>query len=248
MADWRNPHDYDYTEDHNLHDWAWEFIRRSPDYRRDWEAALAVFQEKLKRNPSRYHRYDDLIEEEKFPNVHSDIQDANFAVPRETEKRNQWHLDGFFNPEIPKPHFLKFHSPLFPSMIIGPIKGEMESDMISIEVWPYTLVSLIDIFSPLEPQLEKLRLSAQKARKRLRREQKIPAAVTNVTLLRKKLWKIYLRCLDAHSAGAKRSEAAATILGEGHDAPRSWDEHLKQAKAMADKGYKALILDSGEIS
>jgi hypothetical protein len=40
LPDWRNPADYAYTEDFALHDWAWEFLRRNPEYRADW-AALA---------------------------------------------------------------------------------------------------------------------------------------------------------------------------------------------------------------
>jgi hypothetical protein len=37
VSDWRNPGDYGYTERLTLHDWAWEFLRRSSEYRSDWQ-------------------------------------------------------------------------------------------------------------------------------------------------------------------------------------------------------------------
>lgn len=36
MTDWRNPEDYAHTRTLSLHDWAWEFLRRNPEYRSDW--------------------------------------------------------------------------------------------------------------------------------------------------------------------------------------------------------------------
>lgn len=39
--DWKNETDYDYTKDHTPELWAWEFLRRNPDYRNDWEIALS---------------------------------------------------------------------------------------------------------------------------------------------------------------------------------------------------------------
>jgi len=41
MVDWRNPDDYAYTADHDDRRWAWEFLRRNPEYRAFWERLLA---------------------------------------------------------------------------------------------------------------------------------------------------------------------------------------------------------------
>lgn len=38
--DWRNDADYDFTEELDLNGWAWEFLRRNPEYRNDWEIEL----------------------------------------------------------------------------------------------------------------------------------------------------------------------------------------------------------------
>jgi hypothetical protein len=42
MPDWRNPEDYAYCENLTLYGWAWEFLRRNPDYVSAWEAYIAA--------------------------------------------------------------------------------------------------------------------------------------------------------------------------------------------------------------
>jgi hypothetical protein len=37
VLDWRNPADYEYTAGLTLHQWAWEFLRRNPEYQATWE-------------------------------------------------------------------------------------------------------------------------------------------------------------------------------------------------------------------
>jgi transcriptional regulator/type VI secretion system activator RovC-like protein len=40
--DWKNPDDYAYLNDYNLHEWAWEFLRRNPEYRKAYFALEAM--------------------------------------------------------------------------------------------------------------------------------------------------------------------------------------------------------------
>jgi hypothetical protein len=42
MPDWRHAEDYAFTADLTRHQWAWEFLRRNPDYRRQWAAFAAT--------------------------------------------------------------------------------------------------------------------------------------------------------------------------------------------------------------
>ena len=41
---WRDPDDYAYTGELSREQWAWEFLRRNPEYRRDWEQFWATWQ------------------------------------------------------------------------------------------------------------------------------------------------------------------------------------------------------------
>jgi len=47
--DWKNEEDYDYTEKHTPELWAWEFLRRNPDYIKDWNKALRTYQKNHKK-------------------------------------------------------------------------------------------------------------------------------------------------------------------------------------------------------
>ncbi|QOZ38461.1 hypothetical protein XH92_39980 [Bradyrhizobium sp. CCBAU 53421] len=38
--DWRSPESYKSLQDANVTDVAWEFLRRNPDYRRDYEETI----------------------------------------------------------------------------------------------------------------------------------------------------------------------------------------------------------------
>ena len=41
---WRNDIEYDFTENLSLNDWAWQFLRRNPTYKVDWEKTLSKFE------------------------------------------------------------------------------------------------------------------------------------------------------------------------------------------------------------
>jgi len=66
IPNWEDASNYPDPAEATLHDWAWEFIRRSPDYRKDW----ARFQEIVGNNPGiekeieRYKKHtSDLLEQ-----------------------------------------------------------------------------------------------------------------------------------------------------------------------------------------
>ena len=41
IADWRNLAEYPNSDKASLHQWAWEFLRRNPEYQADWRAVMA---------------------------------------------------------------------------------------------------------------------------------------------------------------------------------------------------------------
>ncbi len=45
VPDWRNPEAYSFAQCLNREQWAWEFLRRNPDYRRDWAAFAATWRD-----------------------------------------------------------------------------------------------------------------------------------------------------------------------------------------------------------
>ena len=43
MRDWRNPDDYGFTNDLSPEQWAWEFLRRNPQYGKEWREFFATW-------------------------------------------------------------------------------------------------------------------------------------------------------------------------------------------------------------
>ena len=43
FRDWTDPRDYAFTADLDPRQWAWEFLRRNPDYQAEWQAFHAVW-------------------------------------------------------------------------------------------------------------------------------------------------------------------------------------------------------------
>ena len=61
MPDWKNPLDYNFVESLLPPEWAWQFLRRNPDYQTDWQwfqATWAVLEAEYGRPPWRdFHRW-----------------------------------------------------------------------------------------------------------------------------------------------------------------------------------------------
>jgi len=56
LPDWKNPTDYHFTESLMPQEWAWQFLRRNPDYQTDWQwfqATWAVLEAEYGRPPRR---------------------------------------------------------------------------------------------------------------------------------------------------------------------------------------------------
>ena len=43
MPDWLNPQDYAFTQTLTAGQWAWEFLRRNPEYRAQWQAFITTW-------------------------------------------------------------------------------------------------------------------------------------------------------------------------------------------------------------
>jgi hypothetical protein len=91
MQDWRNPADYDYLLEDAMtpERWAWEFLRRNPDYRREWDQLLANGE------ANRIMRKEGLLR--KSPDLY---------IPAPESKK--WELMAYDNPKIPYPKGLRF--------------------------------------------------------------------------------------------------------------------------------------------
>ena len=52
---WRNSEDYEYSQHLTSDLWAWQFLRRNPEYQEDWKQAVKKYEEKsLSKSRSTY--------------------------------------------------------------------------------------------------------------------------------------------------------------------------------------------------
>ena len=100
--DWRNPKDYEFTQSLNPHQWAWEFLRRNPEYRKDWHLAL---EEYLRQYPRQVVR----------------IRGPGFAI-HSGRSMEKWGITAYTNPEQDNPREVRFlRKPEIRGLVFGDI-------------------------------------------------------------------------------------------------------------------------------
>jgi hypothetical protein len=224
--DWRNPEHYEYTNGYTNQLWAWEFLRRNAEYKKDWQAALTKYWEE---KPS----------SERPQKQGGNYSDTYRDPPFITTATKKWPLPCLMNPsrretpftmfgDLMPPHFLlmgKQH-PLYKTMVIPPsrILGDDE------------LAVIIDVGMPIPLQIKAITdWLDSKATKPVKQKK-----------THKSKWIRYLRVFDANVAGVTRDVASNIIFTDiAEQSSKSmrlahWDDTLKQAKRMVTKGYKNL--------
>lgn len=130
--DWRDATTYEYTKSHDAHAWAWERLRRIPEYREDWHRERSRFLESQKRLPAALRA-----------NVAPDH--ALFSIPS-AACREKWDLfNGMFNPDDAAPLGLCFAG------------GELYDGPGTLTMPPGKVAVILDPAWPIDPQLERVR-------------------------------------------------------------------------------------------
>jgi len=249
--DWKNVSEYNYLDNHSDILWGWEFLRRNPDYQKDWEENLQLYnqgkdaisairksaQKSSKRLAKVTGRHFDMLED---MYKQTDPNHAAFFLMGNGIKE-KWGWPVLFNPQNPCPTFLQFFG--LPKIYFGnqhffaKKSGKYIGYPIPIESAIFTVE--VDLGSSIGPQMARIGehlIGLQKNYKLLAKKR-----ITR----RYSSWKIYLRVLDAIAAGAKRNNAAPIIFNykasESDTPERQWSENLKQARRIMNAGYRELL-------
>ena len=254
MMAWDNPEDYEYTKSHELKDWAWEFIRRNPDYRGEWKYLIdnTKFSHKASETTYAYFVVKNYIFiTEKTP------QQIDFVIP--SFFRNRWYLECFHSPEkvqIPStdflnapPYFLNNTDQNHPIQSFGQFM-DIETYLRNGEIPSCSLLALFDLKAPIKSQLEAIEKQLQLYQKNISDlgvKIKKKGSV-KVTPKNKQTWLLYLRLLDAEEAKI-RVNYSAPIIFKGtainDNMSSAYKEYKKQAKAMLQCGYMNLLQSFG---
>jgi len=224
--DWRNPDDYSYLEDYDLHEWAWEFLRRNPEYRKAYFALEAVATSAMLQEMQ-----EDSAKREMFWGRH-------FAA---TEP---WGLRMAANPR----HDFREARVFFTDRAgVGMPKEWKAPDPRPESLWPgypatvvlrFDLNYSVDVLS--EIAAEQLRQCAKHLHERFPDFE--PLAPRRSVRPQRGQFLLYVRILDAELAGASDGKITQELFGDKDDPRRSMTKTRETARRMAAKGYRDLLL------
>lgn len=235
FPDWREAGDYVALAELDAAQWAWEFLRRNPDYQRDyawfmttWQALEADYGKPPQRD---FHRW---RQDARAWHDAKGTGQGDEALLIECWMAERWGLSRF--PLDPARSALQlddrpaWHAPPPAVQVIEP--GLEETDHYHVDLRFDSRVALTD-------QLEAARRLLLARQHRLRREGILePASAAPGPTL----WTLYLRLLDAESVGVSPADAM-TILKAGREiSPGDAEALLARAEALRDRDYRFLVV------
>ena len=237
MTDWREPDAYAYTASLNRDQWAWEFLRRNPEYQSDYVAFMSTWralEAEYGIPPNR-----DFARWKSDPRAYrmdSGTDDPEGCAADENKVLIECWMGAKWG-------FHKF--PLNPAMVaptpeqLGWRPMHVGARTVTAEHRDYlgespTRVALgFDLNLPLPPQLEAAKFHLVSLQTRLRKEgMPVPATVAS----RRADWMRYLRLLDAEASGTPREEIGTSLEC------RNVAEALEAARDLRDRGYRRILL------
>ena len=231
--DWRDPKAYDFCQNLTSAQWAWEFLRRNPEYRRQWQEFWETWQA-LEADHGRPPDRDFCAWK----------NDPRAWVPAEECPEGDCRIDGdkvLIECALgARWGFHKFPPDPADDDPVGAGRLSWRDVQASVPVVtskddgvldrPQILALAFDLSLPLRPQLEQARrqLSSELALRR-RRGEVTPQRVSRL----RDHWTLLLRLLDAEAAG----ELTAFAEEQGP----SWRALQAEAHALRDGGYRRLL-------
>lgn len=229
MPDWRNAAEYRFPGDFPNHRWAWEFLRRNPDYRKDWATVLQRYRA---RGPAEYGTEEEnvALHGQEPDRWHPDPDHQDFFLPE--PEREKWGLSDIFNPETANPAFLRF------DLKFGLIYWTREGPEVLEPQGPFDRWAYVDLRLPLGVQLTAARRGLEDAQRRLGIK---PHRITH----HRDLWPDYVRLLDADLDGRTPKQIADALPEQDDfDERKVWDR-LKAARKMREpEGYLSIFLST----
>lgn len=237
MPDWRNASHYRFPEDLPDFRWAWEFLQRNPEYRKDWDAALSRFF-------SNTDEFEEVADLKGFLEAggtlvgagelwKDDPKDPGFYLP--VDEAEKWRLSGgMLNPDTDAPTQLGF------SLEFGTVQFLRKGVIFKARGPAFPIVEF-NLNLPLKPQLEAISGPMERARSHLRIK---PRRAKH----HRKLWPLYFRLLDADLDQRTPKQIADQLDKEsasgGLDERKVWNQ-LKAARSMMKPdGYLSIFLSS----
>jgi hypothetical protein len=269
VPDWKDAATYGYTKSYtkslHFHCWAWEFLRRNPEYRKDFQHWCSIRAEveskhgpisRLSRNqrskiaellhysPPRCAGEDDQAWYQRCfaENVDPWKLALNVALGR------KWGLYDLYDPDSHDCRHVKFR-PRRTVLVTTSLEQVVEDAMVlktfdgigaasgQAKRGRRNVYARIDLSRDLSPQLGQVKREVAALQKLMRRESGLAVKITKAF---SKNWQSYLRVLDARSSNAKWKEIAKCLF------PKTVDKYpeLKGQRKARDTFKQALKISA----
>jgi hypothetical protein len=237
-CNWRDPGEYDFTKDLDFRGWGWEFLRRNPDYQRDYELQCGTEEDK-----------------EKFYEINAEYADkAAFEICE-----IKWGIQEFVNPENDTPDI-----DISLEGIPSPEKYGLQhfmSETDEMRSRQNTVFYKFDLDYNISGQIEKAKEYLEQIKNARDRHKNTKASnkqyFDNKRFFKKKksTWIIYLRVLDAETefrekvdGCLQKKDIAEAIFphikntyDKGYPANDLYKKNLLAARSMVDEGFKHIF-------
>jgi hypothetical protein len=225
MLDWRKSEDYAYTESLLIHGWAWEFLRRNPDYIRAWQAYIAA----------------QVAMAAAVTNRRAAVDARNSAW---TEVTGRWGLVQPSDPSLNAEEVPILQWSTAGRIHVGFVQDwHCHHDHDRWPGYPSQVAISFDFRLPIEELIDTASHILRDCERQLTEDGILPGLLVGMPKGRIRLDKypLYLRLLDAQLAGATVYRMGKVL---GLKSSTTASRALKAAEAIAAGGYKDLLLRS----
>jgi len=203
--DWKNDKDYNFTDNLDSHGWAWEFLRRNPGYRKDWEKELKNYF-----SGSKPH---------KLPNID---EDDFFIDPVLTDCKAKWGILCYVNPDTDNPIPLDFEQNF----------GRIYQKNEKFELLSNQVAAVFDLNFPIRRQIDLVKKRLQRLQKELVRKKKV---VRKQPKSQVENWQSYLRVLDAKEDGANNRDIPSIVFKDKREEHPYDDNYYNKISGLSRK-------------
>jgi hypothetical protein len=260
--DWRNPSEYPDPNTTKPARWKWEFLRRNPNYRKDWERCVELRMSRIRAGYG--SRYDDdegiYLGGHKVQEGKTGVRIRHYSIPgEEVAIARKYGINRMPDPGRDEPKSLTWETDKITiyGEFITEAYGQGNEMVISgsrgTAITPDGLYHLpvsvekayveINLALPIGPQLKRAEQVLAKLRTDFKRQ---PPERPVSRRKRASHYRTYLRLLDADEAGASEDEMAALLPEDlkkkGSDLGKAVKYSLDAAKRLRDRDYLYLLL------
>lgn len=250
VADWRDESRYPKRGAHlSPRRWAWEFLRRNPNYQAEWQTYCDTVASILADNGGDESAIEDdprflRSDPERLPGEDDAAWVARVGrgtqTPIDTWCAREWGLEGC-QPIFPDP----FSEPLLVSFSSSQrVRMTAEWKSPTPTALQPEMAFVIDFRKPIDGQIEALRRYAENHQKWLAEKGVVRTPDARNT---RPEWPLYLRLLDAELAGITDPDKIAPVLYKGQHARRDDDHESLRRKINGNQQEARKLRDGGYL-